>query len=100
MILLLQEGSSETLYESVWSKIFSLPEHFTLFPAHDYQGRTATTVGEEKALNPRYGPFSRFAKRKLMNLLQFFLRLRSLRLVSQVVAMYLAYSTGLLVVEK
>ena len=53
MILLLQEGSSETLYESVWSKIFSLPDHFTLFPAHDYQGRTATTVGEEKTLNPR-----------------------------------------------
>ncbi|CAG4951060.1 unnamed protein product [Parnassius apollo] len=48
-----QEGSSERLYESVHSKIFTLPDHYTLYPAHDYKGQTATTVGEEKKYNPR-----------------------------------------------
>ncbi|KOB65904.1 Beta lactamase domain, partial [Operophtera brumata] len=48
-----QEGSSERLYKSVHQKIFSLPEHYTLYPAHDYRGQTATTVAEEKLYNPR-----------------------------------------------
>ncbi|XP_063385293.1 persulfide dioxygenase ETHE1, mitochondrial isoform X1 [Cydia fagiglandana] len=48
-----QEGSSESLYNSVHTKIFTLPEHYTLYPAHDYKGQTATTVGEEKKYNPR-----------------------------------------------
>ncbi|XP_072930435.1 persulfide dioxygenase ETHE1, mitochondrial [Epargyreus clarus] len=48
-----QEGSSEKLYESVHTKIFTLPDHYTLYPAHDYKGQTATTVWEEKKYNPR-----------------------------------------------
>ncbi|KAJ2951574.1 hypothetical protein O0L34_g13726 [Tuta absoluta] len=48
-----QEGSSESLYESVHKRIFTLPDHYTLFPAHDYKGQTATTVWEEKKYNPR-----------------------------------------------
>ncbi|KAI8432365.1 hypothetical protein MSG28_004772 [Choristoneura fumiferana] len=48
-----QEGSSETLYKSVHERIFTLPDHYTLYPAHDYKGQTATTVGEEKKYNPR-----------------------------------------------
>ncbi|CAH2041271.1 unnamed protein product, partial [Iphiclides podalirius] len=48
-----QEGSSEKLYQSVHTRIFTLPDHYTLFPAHDYRGQTATTVGEEKEYNPR-----------------------------------------------
>ncbi|XP_041981164.1 persulfide dioxygenase ETHE1, mitochondrial isoform X2 [Aricia agestis] len=48
-----QEGCSETLYNSVHQKIFTLPNHYTLYPAHDYKGVTATTVGEEKKYNPR-----------------------------------------------
>ena len=34
-----QEGSSLTLYDSVWNNIFSLPDNFRLFPAHDYKGK-------------------------------------------------------------
>ena len=34
-----QEGSAATLYESVWKSILSLPENFTLYPAHDYKGK-------------------------------------------------------------
>lgn len=48
-----QEGSSESLYNSVHQKIFTLPDHYTLYPAHDYRGQTATTVAEEKKYNPR-----------------------------------------------
>lgn len=48
-----QEGSSENLYNSVHQRIFTLPDHFKLYPAHDYRGQTATTVWEEKKYNPR-----------------------------------------------
>lgn len=48
-----QEGDAKTLYNSVHQRIFTLPDNFTLYPAHDYKGCTATTVGEEKHLNPR-----------------------------------------------
>ncbi|XP_045623895.1 persulfide dioxygenase ETHE1, mitochondrial [Procambarus clarkii] len=48
-----QEGSSETLYDSVHSQIFSLPDDYLLYPAHDYNGQTVTTVAEEKNFNPR-----------------------------------------------
>lgn len=48
-----QEGDAGMLYEAVHSKIFSLPEDYLLYPAHDYLGRTVTSVGEEKRYNPR-----------------------------------------------
>lgn len=48
-----QEGSAETLYQSVHSQILSLPNEFSLYPAHDYKGQTVTTVAEEKVYNPR-----------------------------------------------
>ncbi|ROT75645.1 persulfide dioxygenase ETHE1, mitochondrial [Penaeus vannamei] len=48
-----QEGSAETLYESVHSQILSLPEDYVVYPAHDYKGNTSSSVGEEKQFNPR-----------------------------------------------
>ncbi|XP_043466937.1 persulfide dioxygenase ETHE1, mitochondrial [Leptopilina heterotoma] len=48
-----QEGCSEELYNSVHSVIYKLPDNFKLYPAHDYTGRTVTTVAEEKKFNPR-----------------------------------------------
>ncbi|KYQ57703.1 Protein ETHE1, mitochondrial [Trachymyrmex zeteki] len=48
-----QGGSAAILYKSVHEKIFTLPRNYRLYPAHDYNGRTVTTVAEEKALNPR-----------------------------------------------
>mmetsp|Transcript_49227 Transcript_49227/g.126990 ORF Transcript_49227/g.126990 Transcript_49227/m.126990 type:complete len:239 (-) Transcript_49227:233-949(-) len=48
-----QQGCSNTLYKSVHNKIFSLPAETVLYPGHDYDGRTATTVAEEKEFNPR-----------------------------------------------
>lgn len=48
-----QQGSPERLYESVHSQIFTLPDDYLLFPAHEYSGRMMTTVGEEKRHNLR-----------------------------------------------
>ena len=50
-----QEGDARTLYRSVHDKVFTLPDSTLLYPAHDYRGRTVTTVCEEKTYNPRLG---------------------------------------------
>ena len=49
-----QGGDPEALYDSVYSQIFTLAESTLLFPGHDYAGRTATSVKEEMASNPRF----------------------------------------------
>ncbi|OUS43381.1 beta-lactamase-like protein [Ostreococcus tauri] len=50
-----QGGSSEKLFESVRNQLFVLPDETLVYPAHDYKGRTMSTIAEEKALNPRLG---------------------------------------------
>jgi sulfur dioxygenase len=50
-----QQGDPATLYRSVHEQIFRLPGNFTVYPAHDYKGRTASSVDEERRLNPRLG---------------------------------------------
>lgn len=50
-----QDGDAATLFCSVRERIFSLPDATLLYPAHDYKGRTVTTVAEEKRFNPRLG---------------------------------------------
>jgi sulfur dioxygenase len=49
-----QQGSPEVLYESI-QKLFQLPDETVLYPAHDYKGRTSSTIEEEKKFNPRIG---------------------------------------------
>lgn len=48
-----QRGNSAALYESLWQKLMRLPEDTIVHPAHNYEGRTASTIGEEKRENPR-----------------------------------------------
>ncbi|EPS72813.1 hypothetical protein M569_01941, partial [Genlisea aurea] len=48
-----QGGSSEQLYHSVHSQIFTLPKDTFVYPAHDYRGFSVSTVGEEVEFNPR-----------------------------------------------
>jgi sulfur dioxygenase len=48
-----QEGNAHALFRSVRERILSLPDDTRLYPAHDYLGRTVTTVREERAFNPR-----------------------------------------------
>lgn len=50
-----QQGSAERLYESVHTKIFTLPDHCLIYPGHDYNGKLVSTVAEEKRFNPRLG---------------------------------------------
>jgi glyoxylase-like metal-dependent hydrolase (beta-lactamase superfamily II)/rhodanese-related sulfurtransferase len=50
-----QQGSAQKLYRSIKNKLFQLPDECIVYPAHDYAGRTASTIGEEKRLNPRIG---------------------------------------------
>lgn len=50
-----QQGDPRSLYRSVRSRIFSLPETCLLYPAHDYRGLTVSSVLEEKRFNPRLG---------------------------------------------
>lgn len=50
-----QEGSARELFRSVREQLFSLPSNCLLYPGHDYNGRTVTTVAEERAHNPRLG---------------------------------------------
>ena len=51
-----QGGSSETLYDSVVTGLFArLPDSCKVWPAHDYKGKSMSTIGEEKTNNPRLG---------------------------------------------
>lgn len=50
-----QGGSSRALYRSVRERVLTLPDDTLIYPAHDYKGRTVSTVAEEKRLNPRLG---------------------------------------------
>ena len=50
-----QQGSSQTLYQSIHEKIFTLPDTTLLYPGHDYRGLTVSSVAEEKKYNPRLG---------------------------------------------
>jgi glyoxylase-like metal-dependent hydrolase (beta-lactamase superfamily II)/rhodanese-related sulfurtransferase len=48
-----QSGSAEALYRSLTQVLFALPDDTTVWPAHDYQGRSHTTIAREKAGNAR-----------------------------------------------
>ncbi|MCA9704745.1 MAG: MBL fold metallo-hydrolase [Myxococcales bacterium] len=50
-----QQGDAHALYRSVHDKLFRLPDHTKVYPGHDYRGHTVSTVGEERAHNPRLG---------------------------------------------
>jgi len=50
-----QGGDARTMYRSIHEQIFSLPSSCQLYPGHDYNGNTVTTVAEEREFNPRLG---------------------------------------------
>jgi rhodanese-related sulfurtransferase len=50
-----QEGSPEQLFRSIHAQLFSLPDDCLVYPAHDYEGRDVSTIGEERRYNPRIG---------------------------------------------
>ena len=48
-----QNGSAKTQYDSLFNKILKLPEKTLVYPAHDYNGKKFSTIGDEKNNNPR-----------------------------------------------
>ena len=56
-----QNGDARQLFDSITNVLFTLPDETFVYPGHDYQGRTVTTVWEEKTHNPRIAGKSREA---------------------------------------
>ena len=54
-----QNGDAGQLYDSITHTLFTLADETLVFPAHDYRGRTVTTIGEEKRWNARIAGRSR-----------------------------------------
>lgn len=48
-----QNGDPAAQYESLFEKLLRLPDATWVYPGHDYKGWTVSTIGEEKAHNPR-----------------------------------------------
>jgi len=48
-----QNGSPEAQYDSIFNRLLRLPDETLVYPAHDYKGDTVSTIGEERAFNPR-----------------------------------------------
>ena len=48
-----QNGSSKDAYNSIFNRLLKLPEDTLLYPGHDYNGKTVSTLGNEKKFNPR-----------------------------------------------
>ncbi len=48
-----QNGDARAQYESLFGKLLKLPDSTLVYPAHDYKGDTVSTIGEERAFNPR-----------------------------------------------
>jgi len=48
-----QSGSAKALYHSLTEVLFKLPDDTTVWPGHDYQGKTHSTIGVEKVGNAR-----------------------------------------------
>ncbi len=48
-----QGGSAVELYNSITKKLFTLADNTRVYPAHDYNGKRVSSIGKEKANNPR-----------------------------------------------
>ena len=48
-----QGGCSKDSYNSIFNKLLKLPEETLLYPAHDYNGKSVSSIRKEKKFNPR-----------------------------------------------
>jgi glyoxylase-like metal-dependent hydrolase (beta-lactamase superfamily II)/rhodanese-related sulfurtransferase len=48
-----QNGDATQQYHSIFHKLLKLPDDTLVYPAHDYKGDMVSTIGEERAYNPR-----------------------------------------------
>ncbi|ATY31084.1 MBL fold metallo-hydrolase [Sphingomonas psychrotolerans] len=49
----LPTGDPNALYDSLFGRLLRLPDATLVYPAHDYKGRTNSTIGHERAYNHR-----------------------------------------------
>lgn len=82
-----QGGDPGTLYDVVTQRLFTLPNDTLVYPAHDYKGRTVSTIGEEKRLNPRFSDRSRSQFITIMNNLKSLSPYKLLKEVQQCLAL-------------
>ena len=50
-----QQGDAGQLYDSIHGKLFTLPPDTLVYPGHDYNGNTVSTIRQEMQKNPRLG---------------------------------------------
>jgi sulfur dioxygenase len=50
-----QEGDAGKLFDSVHQQLFTLPPDTLVYPGHDYNGNTVSTIRQEQQKNPRLG---------------------------------------------
>jgi glyoxylase-like metal-dependent hydrolase (beta-lactamase superfamily II) len=62
-----QNGNAGDQYDSLFGQLLTMPEKTLVYPAHDYNGMTVSTIGEEKRHNPRLQVADRDAYIALMN---------------------------------
>src|ERR687892_465377 len=65
-----QNGDPRAQYESIFGRLLKLPDETLVYPAHDYKGETVSSIGEEKAFNPRLQVKSMDEYVQLMNSLK------------------------------
>ena len=62
-----QGGDARKSWDSIVGKLFTLPDDTLVYPAHDYKGWMASSIGEEKRCNPRIAGKSRDEYVEIMN---------------------------------
>jgi len=64
-----QGGDARASWDSVAGKLFALADDTVVYPAHDYKGWHASTIGEERRCNPRFAGQTRDSYVALMQAL-------------------------------
>ena len=62
-----QNGCPKEQYKSLFEKLLKLPENLMVYPAHDYNGKKYSTIGNEIKNNPRLKVSSMDEYVELMN---------------------------------
>jgi len=50
-----QSGNAGTLYDSITQQLFALPDDTLVYPGHDFNGRSFSTIADARLHNPRAG---------------------------------------------
>jgi glyoxylase-like metal-dependent hydrolase (beta-lactamase superfamily II)/rhodanese-related sulfurtransferase len=59
-------GDAGAQYDAVTKRLFALAESTVVWPAHDYKGKTSSTIGDEMRTNPRFAGKTRAEYTQLM----------------------------------